>query len=283
MYNVSWFDIFTIFFLAASAIWSYHRGFFREAFSLLAIVAGFWIASRHYAGASPFFKTWISEKLLADAAAFVTLFILTAIFISVIGALARRILRISAAMSFVDRVVGGGLGVGKGALILAVVTYPLALIPGLKDDLVKGSVAAPILIGISTMALEKLAPRLAHDLNKTAQKTLEMKERVKKIGESVKYPASTKESTDNKNIEPVKSPKGPSADRETQKKESAAEPVKVSAPEKAAEKKAAPAKTAPAKTSPEKGGSVNGKDKLSDRDRRELDQLLDKLEKPQAK
>jgi membrane protein required for colicin V production len=277
MYNVSWFDIFTIFFLAASAIWSYHRGFFKEAFSILAIVAGFWIASRYYAAAAPFFKAWISGKLLADAAAFTTLFILTAIFISVTGTLVRRILRISAAMSFVDRVVGGGLGVGKGALILAVVTYPLALIPGLKDDLVKGSVAAPILIGISKVALEKLAPGLAHDLDKAAQKTLEMKDRVKKIGESVKSPTAAKESPDKKEIEPARAPKAPAAAHEALKR-GEPEPAKVTAPEKAAEKKAAPAKSAP-----EKSGSANGKDNLSDSDRKELDQLLDKLEKPRSK
>jgi len=276
--NVSWFDIFTIFFLTASAIWSYHRGFFREGFSLLAIVAGFWIASRYYAATAPFFKAWISEKLLADAAAFVTLFVLTAILISVTGALVRRILRISAAMSFLDRVVGGALGVGKGALILAVVTYPLALIPGLKVDLVKGSVAAPILIGISKMALEKLAPGLAHDLDKAAQKTLEMKDRVKKIGESVNYPAKTKETPEKKQGEPVRAPKDPATGREQIIKGSEPEPVKATVPEKSAEKKASPGKAAPGKT-----GSPNGKDNLSDRDRKELDQLLEKLEKPRAK
>jgi membrane protein required for colicin V production len=275
---VSWFDIFTIFFLAASAIWSYHRGFFKEAFSILAIVGGVWVAARHYAGASPFFKAWVAEKLLADVAAFVTLFILTAILISVTGALARRILRISVAMSFVDRVAGGGLGIGKGALILAVVTYPLALIPGLKDDLVKGSVAAPILIGISKMALEKLAPGLAHDMDKAAQKTLEMKERIKKVGESVKGHATTKESTEKKVVEPARTQKNPAADHEVIVKEREPEPVKVSAPEKAIEKKAAPAKSAPVKS-----GSANAKDNLSDHDRKELDQLLDKLEKPKAK
>jgi membrane protein required for colicin V production len=253
---VSWFDIFTVFFLLASAIWSYHRGFFREAFSLLAIVAGFWVASRYYAQATPFFKEWIAEKLLADAAAFVSLFILTAILISVTGALVRRILRISAAMSFVDRVAGGGMGMAKGTLILAVVTYPLALIPGLKDDLVKGSVAAPILMGISKMALEKLAPGLVHDLDKAAKKTLEMKDRAKKISESVKEPAKNREAEEKKEPEPVKTP----------------------APEKAAGKEAKPAKTTLGKSP-----AANGKDQLSDRDRKDLDRLLDKLEKPRAK
>ncbi|MBF0291588.1 MAG: CvpA family protein [Nitrospinae bacterium] len=275
---MSWFDIFTIFFLTASAIWSYHRGFFKEAFSLLAIVAGFWVASRHYSAAAPFFREWVSEKMLADAAAFLTLFILTAIFISVTGTLARRILRISAAMSFVDRVVGGGLGVAKGALILAVVTYPLALIPGLKDDLVKGSVAAPILMGISNMALEKLAPGLAHDLDKAAKKTVEMKDRAKKIGEGLKFPVTTTESPEKKEKEPVREPKNAGADHEGKPKESPQEPAKAPASKKTAESQAKPAKTAPGKSP-----SANGKDTLSNTDRKELDQLLDKLDKPRAK
>jgi hypothetical protein len=139
-------------------------------------------------------------------------------------------------------------------------------------------VAAPILIGISKMALEKLAPGLAHDLDKTAQKTLEMKDRVKKIGESVKYPAKAKETPEKKEIEPPSAPKYPTAGHEGIIKQRAPEPVKVPAPEKAAEKK-----TDPAKNAPEKSGSANGKDNLSDRDRKELDQLLDKLEKPRSK
>lgn len=275
---MSWFDIFTVFFLTASAIWSYHRGFFKEAFSLFAIVAGFWVASRHYASASPFFREWISEKLLADAAAFITLFILTAVFVSVTGTLARRILRISAAMSFVDRVVGGGLGVAKGALILAVVTYPLALIPGLKDDLVKGSVAAPILMGISNMALEKLAPGLAHDLDRAAKKTVEMKDRAKKIGEGMKFPSRITEPPEKKEKEPVRDPKDTGADREGMMKEIPAGPGKAPALKKATESQAKPAKAAP-----EKSPSANGKDSLSNTDRKELDQLLEKLDKPRAK
>ncbi len=253
---MSWFDIFTVFFLTASAIWSYHRGFFKEAFSLFAIVAGLWVASRYYTEAAPFFKEWIEEKLLADAASFTTLFILTAVLIKVTGTLVRRILHVSAAMSFVDKMAGGGLGVAKGVLIMAVVTYPLALVPGLKDDLVKGSVAAPILIGISKMALEKLAPSLASDLDKAAKKTLEMKDRVKKIGEGVKEPSKTKPAAEKKEKEPVKAP----------------------VPEKATEKAAKPGKTTSEKIPP-----ASAKDRLSDSDRKELDQLLDKLEKPRAK
>jgi membrane protein required for colicin V production len=275
---VSWFDIFAIFFLTASAIWSYHRGFFKEAFSLFAIVAGFWVASRHYATASPLFKEWIAESLLASAAAFVTLFILTAVFISVTGALARRALHISAAMSFVDRVVGGGLGVAKGTLILAVVTYPLALIPGLKDDLVKGSVAAPILMGVSNMALEKLAPGLAHDLDKATKKTLEMKDRAKKIGEAVKFPAKIKEPSEKKEKEPARAPKDTAEDQKGIIKGGAPEPVKAPTLKKSTENQAKPVKAAP-----EKSLAANGKDDLSSHDRKELDQLLDKLEKPRAK
>lgn len=253
---MSWFDIFTVFFLTASAIWSYHRGFFKEAFSLFAIVAGLWVALRYYAQAAPLFREWIEENLLADAASFTVLFILTAIFIKIAGDILRRILRISATMSFVDRMAGGGLGVVKGALIMAAVTYPLALVPGLKDDLVRGSVAAPILIGVSKMALEKLAPSLAGDLDRAAKKTLEMKDRVKKIGESVKEPLKTKPAVEKKEKEPVKTP----------------------ATEKATEKT-----TKPVKTTSEKSPPANVKDQLSDRDRKELDQLLDKLEKPRAK
>lgn len=275
---MSWFDIFTVFFLTASAIWSYHRGFFKEAFSLLAIVAGFWVASRHYASAAPFFREWISEKLLADAAAFITLFILTAVFISVTGTLARRLLRISPAMSFVDRVAGGGLGVAKGALILAVVTYPLALIPGLKDDLVKGSVAAPILMGISNMALEKLAPGLAHDLDRAAKKTVEMKDRAKKIGEGIKFPSKTTESPEKKEKEPAREPKDKGADYEGKIKENSPEPAKTPALKKSTENQ-----TKPAKAAPEKKTTSNEKDTLSNHDRKELDQLLDKLDKPRAK
>lgn len=286
MHSVSWFDIFTAFFLTASAIWSYHRGFVKEAISLFAIVAGFWVASTYYTQAVPLFRTALSEKVLADAAAFVTLFVLTAFFVSIIGTLGRRLLRATPGLSFADKVTGAAVGVGKGVLILAVVTYPLALIPGLKDDLVKDSVAAPILTAISKMALDKFAPDLSQDLDRAAKKTLEMKDRVKKLGESVKEPLRARELLEQREKDQPKAPKTPVTAQEPEVKESAPAPVKESMLEKEAEKEAgkeAAKEEKPAKSAQPKKPAPSEKDTLSDSDRKELDQLLNKLEKARAK
>jgi len=303
---IHWFDLFVLFFLAASAFWSYYRGFAKEAFSILSLVLGVWVAAKNYGHAAPAFKAVLGDKIISEIAAFATLFFLTIILVVVTGILVRRLLKISAALSAADKIAGAALGFVKGALILAIVTYPLALIPALADETVKGSVAAPILAKLSGTILEKLAPGLAKGIDGAVQKTKETGEKVKKYSEKAIELDRMKEEIEKristsgagaekpeKEIEPkekaekpetakkapVQATDEPARKAPAQVKEKSAEPLKEKAVE-TAKSKSAPAKKTKKETakpaSAEKG--KNEKDAINESDRNEMDKFLDKVD-----
>ena len=197
---ISWFDLFVAFFLLASAVWSYLRGFIREVFSLASLVGGAYVGFKYYGKTAPLFAKLIQDKTFQEIAAFTLLFVLTAIAVSLTGMLVRRILHLSHALNTIDRIAGLGVGIIKGALILTIITYPLILIPGLQDELAKGSRTAPALIGMSWAIMEKVSPDLAKSLDRAAQKAGDVKDRAeqaeryrKKLDELEKGASSLKE------------------------------------------------------------------------------------------
>ncbi|MBI4667275.1 MAG: CvpA family protein [Nitrospinae bacterium] len=264
--SIHWFDIFVAVFLTASMVWSFFRGFAREAFSLFSVVAGYFMASRYYPGATPLFAKFFGEGTLADIAAFAALFFLTVTLVVVTGIFVRRVLHISSALSVVDKTAGAGLGLVKGCLILAIIVYPLALVPALKEEMAEGSVAAPVLINLGRLGMAKLAPNLASDLEGaakvTVEKTREAKDRAKKITDSIKAAEGLLNNGEEKKSQAKKAP----AD------EAPKEPRENVKPKDSGSKKA------PAK--PKDIGKKPEKDDITDYDRREMEKLLERAEKP---
>lgn len=168
---IHWFDIFVVALLLISAAWSCYRGFVRETFSLVSLVAGYIVASRFSSGLAPFYEIVFEHKKYQEIASFAVLFILSAIIINVIGIYARRALNISRAFGAVDRMVGVGVGLAKGTLILAFLVYPLALFPGLRKDFTKESKTIPELVEISGFIMGALAPRFAVSVEKADKKS----------------------------------------------------------------------------------------------------------------
>ncbi len=162
---IHWFDIFVVVFLVTSIIWSYFRGLAKEVFSIASIVIGYLMASTYYDDAEPWVEWLISNKSTREIVAFTLLFFVTIILVALFGFFLRRILPLPRGLGAVNRIAGAGVGFIKGGVILSVIAFPLALIPGLQDDLIKESSAAVALVGISGVMLEKLAPNLAASIN----------------------------------------------------------------------------------------------------------------------
>lgn len=165
---IHWFDLFVVFFLLASAIWSYFRGFSKEVFSILSIVAGWFVASTYYVKFQYLFEILTPDKAVREMLSFVLLFFVTILLVVIVGIFVRKGLRIHHAISAADRVAGALMGLLKGSIILAILAYPLGLIPGLSDEFTKGSKTAPALIGLSGALLEKFAPSLSISIKKSA-------------------------------------------------------------------------------------------------------------------
>lgn len=168
---VHWFDIFVTVLLLISAAWSYYRGFVREIFSLLSLVAGYIIASMFSSGLAPYAEFAVQHEKYQEIISFVFLFIISAIIINVIGVYTRRALHLSEALGVADHIAGTGMGLAKGALILALIVYPLALFPGLQKDFTEGSKAAPELVDASGYILGALAPGFAKRIEEANKKS----------------------------------------------------------------------------------------------------------------
>lgn len=172
---IHWFDLFVAFFLITSATWSYFRGFTKEAFSVFALVAGYFTASRLYQPLGPLFESLHPEKTAQEIFSFLSLFFVAVIVVVIISIYIRRILKLSDVLSSADRVAGFAVGIFKGGLILAILAYPFTLAPGVREEALKGSITAPVLISLSGVMLENFAPGLATDIEKVKGDTKEVK------------------------------------------------------------------------------------------------------------
>ena len=248
---IHWFDILAAVFLAVSAAWSLYRGFVQEVFSILSLIAGYAAAAAFYKPLGDHFSAVGGSPLVSQAGAVFLIFFATVIAVAVAGGYIRRAARLSGAVSAADRISGAALGVVKGALILAVVVYPLSFTaPG--KDIATRSWAGPAIVAGSELALARLAPGLAGQIAHAGEKANQAAREAK---ETVEKTRATLEKLEK--LEPA-----PPAPREESPSPAAAAKPYTPAPEK----KAPSAK--------EKGTPG---DQITEKDRAELDDLLKKL------
>ncbi len=172
---VHWFDIFAVTFLLISAVWSCYRGFVREIFSLVSLIAGYVTASMFSGAIAPYFKIIVDQKHYQEMASFALLFIVSSILANLLGLLIRKSLHISSAFGLMDRIAGVGAGLVKGTLVLALLVYPLTVFPGLQKQIADKSIFTPELVEVSEYLMTSLAPGFASSMDKAARKIKSLK------------------------------------------------------------------------------------------------------------
>ena len=137
------FDIFVSVVLGFSLLFSLMKGFVREVFSLLAYVGGYLMAVKYQSTAAHFLMESIPSKPLAKLIAFGTIYIMTAIIISLMGKVARAMLW------------SGIVGLARGVVILVAVMFPLQFFPALAKKFTQDSYTAPYLVKVLDFVNEK--------------------------------------------------------------------------------------------------------------------------------
>lgn len=137
------FDIIVCSILGLSAVISLFKGFVKEVFSLLSYLGGFLMATKYQEGFSQTLMESIPSKPIAKILAFVAIYILTAIIISLMGKVARGMLFSGTQLSVIDRLMGGIVGFCRGAVIVIAITFPLQFFPKIAANLTKDSLTAP--------------------------------------------------------------------------------------------------------------------------------------------
>ena len=112
-------DIILLAFIALSTLFGFFRGFVGIVVGTLSWVLGGWAAFQFGPAAGRWFAAPRAPETLHLFGGYVTVFVLSLVVVSLIGMLLRGGLRMTM-LGGVDRLLGGGLGVVRGALIAAV-------------------------------------------------------------------------------------------------------------------------------------------------------------------
>jgi len=161
------FDYFIIFIVGFSFVYSFSKGMVREIFSLLGYLVGYVLAIDYYEEFSIFLQSMVSQKVMARIAEFTIVFTVVKILVGLViifivkvifgllGRLIRKSVEGTLAISFLDRIVGGGLGFLKGLVIVAIMMFPLGLFSGGYEKVTQGSIISPYLEKIISLVSQE--------------------------------------------------------------------------------------------------------------------------------
>ncbi len=106
--------------ILASTLQAVRAGFFREAFGIAGLVIGYLLAAWQYRHVAAWLGSYLKSQALAEVAGFLAIFLAVTVLAGLAGRIARWAVKESG-LSFVDRILGGTLGLLRGCLIVAVV------------------------------------------------------------------------------------------------------------------------------------------------------------------
>jgi membrane protein required for colicin V production len=121
------------------------HGFFAEAFSMAGLIAGYIVAAWRYQKLAAWFMSFLKSELLAEVFAFLIIFFAVLILFSLIGRVARKLMKVAGLSGF-DRFLGALLGLVKGVLVVAVVLMGLTAFAPTSPILEKSELAPYFLV-----------------------------------------------------------------------------------------------------------------------------------------
>ena len=175
------FDIVVCSILGLSLLSSLFKGFVKEVFSLLSYLGGFLLAIKYQGDFAQVLMENISSKPIAKVIAFVTIYVLAYIIISLMGKVIRGMLVSGTKLSMFDRLMGGIVGFGRGMVIVIAVTFPLQFFPEIMRKVTKDSETIPYLVKALTFVNQNIGnfkfqnPLTDFNIDKAKEKLKELK------------------------------------------------------------------------------------------------------------
>jgi membrane protein required for colicin V production len=127
--------------ILVSLIQAASSGFFQEAFGIAGLMFGYLLAAWQYHRLAERFAPYLKSPWLGEMAAFLIIFLAVMILAGMAGRIARWAMK-EAGLSFVDRILGGALGLLRGSLIVSVVLVSMTAFTPTSKWL-EGSQVAP--------------------------------------------------------------------------------------------------------------------------------------------
>jgi len=129
--------------IVLSALIGIWRGFVREALSLLIWVVAFWVAYSWSQTLAPMLDGFIVDPGLRLIVSFVVLFLA----VHIVGFIVSRLLSVlirSVGLKGVDRVAGGGFGLLRGVIVIAVLVLLAEMTPITQEVMWQQSFMVPV-------------------------------------------------------------------------------------------------------------------------------------------
>ncbi|MCF8106160.1 MAG: CvpA family protein [Desulfohalobiaceae bacterium] len=150
-------DIIFISILAYTLIRGLMRGLVKEFASVFGLVFGFIIANNYFEQLSLIFQRLISNPRYAAIVSYVVLFVAALLAVIFIAHILRKFLDI-VMLSWVDRIGGGMLGLGKGGLLCSLILFMTTLFVAPQTSFLTDSLTSPY-ISLFARNLTGLVPR----------------------------------------------------------------------------------------------------------------------------
>lgn len=119
------------------------RGAVTQVFGIVGVLGGFVLASHHYERVGAQLLRVFPTLSIAPAVGFVALFLLTWVCVGTLGYFTAKLIH-KTALGFLDRLLGGAIGMGKALLLSVVIVYLLALFMPPQSTLIRRSVLSPL-------------------------------------------------------------------------------------------------------------------------------------------
>jgi membrane protein required for colicin V production len=145
-------DVALVLALVAFAFQGYRRGFFRESFGLLALIAGVGAALQFTQGAAGMAEERLSlPPVVEEGVAFVAIFVVAYTVVNLIGVVLDRLAGASR-LWLINCLAGAMLGIAKGGVLLAAALlflHLLPIVPGADEQIMGSAVARPLVAAAS--------------------------------------------------------------------------------------------------------------------------------------
>jgi membrane protein required for colicin V production len=133
-------------FLAFSVTGAAIEGFFREAFGLAGLVAGYLLAAWQYQRLANWFAPHLKSPWVGEIAGFLIIFFAVLMVAGFAGRIARWAMK-KAGLSAIDRILGALLGLLRGVLVVAIVLTAVAAFAPAAEWLEGSQLAPYFLVG----------------------------------------------------------------------------------------------------------------------------------------
>ncbi len=133
-------------FLAISTIGAAVEGFFQVAFHLAGLIVGYLLAAWQYQRVAAWFAPYLKTQWVGEIAGFLIIFLAVLIVAGIAGRIAHWVMK-KAGLSAMDRMLGGLLGLCRGALVVAVVLVAMTSFAPAAKWLAGSQLAPYFLVG----------------------------------------------------------------------------------------------------------------------------------------